>query len=179
MSRDRRASRRGSAGNIARVDGRPTGRPGHGAASRPAAAPGSRQYHGVTPDRRTRCRSRSTGSSRTPTSPGRSSTRGRSTLAASLKARGQLQPIRVRWDDEPSGGSSSPASGAGGPRSLAGLATLACVEAKGRHDRRRDPGGPARRELPPRGPQADRAGPGVPGPDRPPGLLVSPARRDP
>ena len=45
---------------------------------------------------------------------------------------------------------------------MAGLATLACVEADEGADRRRDPRGAARRELPPRGPQADRAGPGVP-----------------
>ena len=38
-------------------------------------------------------------------------------LAASLKARGQLQPIRVRWDEADRAGSSSRASGAGGPRS--------------------------------------------------------------
>jgi ParB family transcriptional regulator, chromosome partitioning protein len=52
-------------------------------------------------------------------------------LAASLKARGQLQPIRVRWDE----GSARWVIIAGERRYraalLAGLPTLACIEAKG------------------------------------------------
>ena len=53
-------------------------------------------------------------------------------LAASLKARGQLQPVRVRWDEEADRWVIVAGERRYRAARLAGLATLMCVEAKGR-----------------------------------------------
>ena len=84
----------------------------------------------VAPGSRTPWPSRSTGSFPTPNSLVRNSIQALEELAASLKARGQLQPVRVRWDG--SIGKWIIIAGDAGIRAakLAGLATLACIEAR-------------------------------------------------
>jgi len=52
-------------------------------------------------------------------------------LAASMKARGQLQPIRVRWDDDMARWIIIAGERRYRAALLAGLTTLACIEAKG------------------------------------------------
>ena len=104
-------------------------------------------------------RSRSTGS------PPASSSAGSSSRSGSAGT----TPWTATW--------SSSANGAGGPRGLAGLEAIACVVVAGQRRRRGDPGGPAHRELPPRRPQADRAGQGVSNPADPAGNLPAAARR--
>ena len=52
-------------------------------------------------------------------------------LAASLKARGQLQPVRVRWDDAGSRWVIVAGERRYRAAMMAGLATLTCIEAKG------------------------------------------------
>ena len=84
-------------------------------------------------------------------------------LAESLKARGQLQPIRVRWDDAADRYVVVVGERRWRAARLAGLETIACVVVDRDAVARGPPGGPARRELPPRGPQADRAGQGASG----------------
>ena len=83
-------------------------------------------------------------------------------LAESLKARGQLQPIRVRWDE----GRGVYVIVCGERRwraaRMAGLADgQRAWSMDGPIEPRRAAGHPARRERPPRGPEADRAGQGV------------------
>ena len=86
-------------------------------------------------------------------------------LAESLRARGQLQPIRVRWDE----GRGVYVVVVGERRwraaRLAGLESGLVRRRQRRTDGRGDPGGPARRERPAGGPEARRAGPGVPDAD--------------
>ena len=77
------------------------------------------------------------------------------------RTRGQLQPIRVRWDDATDRYVVVVGERRWRAARLAGLETLACVVVDGAADRRGPPGGPARRERPARGPEADRAGPGL------------------
>ena len=115
---------------------------------------------------------RSTGSSPTPTSPARSSADDAiDRLAASLLKHGQLHadpgPLERRRS---ASGWSSRASAATGPRSGPGLKTVACVFA----DDGLSPSEILQEQiienLPPRGPQADRAGPRLPPADGPPRL---------
>ena len=134
------------------------------AGRRPSAAPA--RWQGVA-KARTPPRSRSTGSARTPTSPARSSTTealGR--LADSLRPAGPA-PADPRPVGRGQGGrtSSSAASGGGGPPGWPGWRPVAASSSSGPIAGRRAAGHPARRERPPRGPQADRAGPGLPGAD--------------
>ena len=130
------------------------------------------------PGSRTRCRSSSSRSSPDPNQPRKEfDPEALAELAASLKARGQLQPIRVRWDEGP--GKWVIIAGERRYRAalLAGPPDARLHRGDEAPDRGRDPGGPARGELPPRRPEAGRAGQGVPDADGPPRLVLPPARR--
>ena len=70
--------------------------------------------------------------------------------------------------------SSSAGNAAGGRPGWRGCATMSCVVVRGADRRRRAAGPPAHRELPPRGPAADRAGQGVQEPDGPERLVGQP-----
>ena len=92
-------------------------------------------------------------------------------LAESLKARGQLQPIRVRWDEAGRVlGDRLGRAPLAGRRDGRAADAWRASRSRGSPTPDDDPGRPARRELPPVRPEADRAGPRLQGPDGPPGL---------
>ena len=84
-------------------------------------------------------------------------------LSDSIRARGLLQPIRVRWDEEREKYVIVAGERRWRAAIMAGKATLTCVIVEGEMAESRDPPRSARRELPPGRPPAHRAGRGVQG----------------